>query len=158
MMTTTTSPVTVVCSGASLITKMDMLAPTSVGQITLDQQDVVLPPQFILRDTVRGFVGLMHVPQKQTQSQMPSEAYANYSMGPPLLSFSFRFQPPTDSYVMCLVSGMVFVFCFQVPKWLPCTPMGPQPLGFVTLQPFRVHPWQTFVAPGDGQWTMAVVH
>ena len=62
-MTTTTSPVTVVCSGAMLITVMVILAPTSVGQTALGQHDVVLPPQLILRDTLSDSAGLAIMPQ-----------------------------------------------------------------------------------------------
>ena len=55
--TTTTPPLTVVGSEAMLITIMNMLAPTSVGKTTLGQHNVVLLPQLILRDTMRGSVG-----------------------------------------------------------------------------------------------------
>ena len=30
--------------------------------------------------------------------------------------------------------------------------MGAEPLGFATLQPFGVYPWQANVLPGDGSW------
>ena len=45
------------------------------------------------------------------------------------MSFSFRTELPNDSYIMCLVSVMVFAFWFQVAMWLPCLSMGAQPLG-----------------------------
>ena len=61
----TTPPVTVVCSLSVLITLTVMLALTSGGQITLGQQDLVLPPQLTLRDTMRGFAGLTDMPQPQ---------------------------------------------------------------------------------------------
>ena len=39
---------------------------------------------------MRGSVGLFTVLQQQKpQSQMPSQAYANYAMGPPQVSFLF---------------------------------------------------------------------
>ena len=69
---TTNLPVTVDCTGASLITVMVKLASTTMGQITFDQHDVVLPPQCILRDIFRGSAGLTNMPQQQPQSQMPS--------------------------------------------------------------------------------------
>ena len=48
-----------------------MLAPTSVGQTTAGQHDVILPPKLILRDTIRGSVGQTTVPQQQEhQSQI----------------------------------------------------------------------------------------
>ena len=49
--------------------------------------DVVLPPPLILRDTIRGVVGLATVPQQQPQSQMPSQTYANYAMVTHQVSF-----------------------------------------------------------------------
>ena len=89
-MTTTTQPVTVVCFGASLIAIMVTPAPTSVGQMTLGQQNVVLGAQLILRDSVRGSADLTHLLQQpHTQSQISFQAYANYAMGPLQLSFSY---------------------------------------------------------------------
>ena len=49
---------------------------------------------------------------------------------------------------------MMFAFCFQVPIWLPSSTIGAKSQGFVTLQPFRVYPWQAYVHPGDGLWPM----
>ena len=121
----TTPPVTIMSSRAMPITRMIMLAPTSLGQATLGQHDVVLLSQVILRDTVTGSAALTIVQhQQQPQSQMPSQAYAIYAMGPPQVSFSFRVESPTDS--LCHVSWSVIVFavCFQVPMWLPGPPMG----------------------------------
>ena len=56
--TTTTPPVTVVYCGASLITSKVMPAPTSVGQMTLAQQGVVLLSKLIPRDTMRHSLAL----------------------------------------------------------------------------------------------------
>ena len=126
--TATIPPVIVVCSGASLITMTVIMAPTSVGQTTSDQHDVVLPPQWILREAVRGSVSLTTMPEhQQPQSQMPSQAFVNYTMGPLLVSFSFRGNPPTNSLCHMLVSVMVFAFCCQIPILLPCSPKGVQP-------------------------------
>ena len=61
--TTTTTPVTVVCSGASPITMTISMASTVVGLPISGQQDVVLLPQLIWRDTMRGFVGLSNMMQ-----------------------------------------------------------------------------------------------
>ena len=56
-----------------------MMVPTSVGH----QYNVVLPPQLILRDTERGSFGLTTRQQQlQPESQMSSQVYANYAMGP----------------------------------------------------------------------------
>ena len=86
----TTPPVTVLCSGASPLTMTVVMAPFSVGVTTLSQQDVVMLPQFILRDTFRVSVGLTTVLEQQPQSQMPSGAYTNYAMGPSQVSFLFQ--------------------------------------------------------------------
>ena len=48
MTTTTTPPVTAVCSRALFITMAVTLALISVGKITLGQLDVVLAPQMIM--------------------------------------------------------------------------------------------------------------
>ena len=65
--TTTTPPVTVVFSRASPITITVTMALTSMGLATSGQHDVVLPPQLILRDALRGSVGLVTVlMQKQS--------------------------------------------------------------------------------------------
>ena len=115
--TTTTQPVTVVCSGSLLITTTVTLAPTSVGLTTSDEHDVVLLPKLIPRDPVRGSVGLITLPQQpQPKSQMPSQAYATYAVGPLQVCFSFRFEPPSSFFYYMLVYVMVFAFCFQVPK------------------------------------------
>ena len=58
--TLTTPPVTVhVIQGISH--HYVMMAPTSVGLATSSQCDVGLPPQLILRDTLRGSVDLITV-------------------------------------------------------------------------------------------------
>ena len=88
--------------------------------------------------------------QQQPQSEMPSQAYAKYAMGSLCVIFSFRVEHPKNSLCDVLVSVMVFAFCFQVPMWLPCSPVMAQPSGFATLQPFRVYPWQAYVPPDDG--------
>ena len=50
--TITVLPVTVLCFGTSSITTTVMMAPATVGPpAALGQQDVVLPPLLILRDT-----------------------------------------------------------------------------------------------------------
>ena len=60
---------------------------------------------------MNGSAGLINVPQQQQpQFQMHSQVYANYAMGPLQVSFSYRVEPSTNSYVMCLVSLMVFGF------------------------------------------------
>ena len=36
--------------------------------------------------------------------------------------------------------------------------MGAQPSWFAPLQPFGVYPWQGYVHPGDGHWSMLGIH
>ena len=80
---TTTTPATVVCSGESTTTITVTVVPTPVRLTTASgQHDVVLLSPLILRDAVRGVVSLATVPQQEPQSQMPSQAYASYAMGP----------------------------------------------------------------------------
>ena len=38
------------------------------------------------------------------------------------------------------------------------SPMGDQPLGFASLQPFGVYTWQDYVQPGDGHWSTPGMH
>ena len=86
-----------------------MLVLISVGQTTSAQHYVVLPSQLIPRDTVRDSVGLTNMPQQQSQSQMPSQAYANYAMGPLQASFSFRVESPTNSSIV-----VCYDYCFML--------------------------------------------
>ena len=89
--TTTTPPVIVVCSRALTTPSTFMMAVTTVGlSATQDQQDVVLPPPLILRDTIRGVVNLITVPQQHTQSKIFSQAYASYAMIPSQVSFLLK--------------------------------------------------------------------
>ena len=121
------------------------------------QHDVVLPPPLILRHTIRGDIGLAFVPQKHPQFQMPSQAYANYAMSPAQVScFFFNVECPTDFLILVYVT--VLTFCFPVPLWLPCAPMGTQPLGFVPLQSCGAYPWQAYMSPGTGLWSIPRVH
>ena len=74
-----------------------MLASTSVGQ-TVGLHDVVLLPQLILGDTMRGSAGIPTMSQQQQPKiWMPSQSYANYAMGPQQVCFSFRFEPLANS-------------------------------------------------------------
>ena len=65
---TTTSPVTVVCSGALSFTMTVTIIPSLMRlPVTFDQHDVVVSLMLMLRDT-RGVVGLTNVPQQQPES------------------------------------------------------------------------------------------
>ena len=41
---------------------------------------------------------------------------------------------------------------------MPYSPMGAQPLGFASWQPFGVYPWQAYVHPGDGHRSTPGMH
>ena len=81
------------------------------------------------------------VQQQKPQSQMPSQAYANYAIDPSRVFFflSWAFNWFLVSYIGAC---NVFSFCFQVAMWLPCSPMGAVPLGLATMEPFGIYPWQ----------------
>ena len=129
-----------------------MLAPPSVGQITLGQHEVALLPQLILKDTTRGLSGLTTMSlQQQPQSRMPFQAYAHYAMGPPQSSFSFRCESSNNFLCHVLVSHAVWIL-------LSASHVGAQPLGFATPQLVGVYPWQTYVSPCNGLWYMPGVH
>ena len=62
--TTTTPPVTVVCSGTLSVIMTVTMGPTLMGlTVTLGQHEVVLPPLLKLRG-MRGVVGLITVLQQ----------------------------------------------------------------------------------------------
>ena len=53
-------------------------------------------------------------------------------------------------------SGVCFLLSDA--SWMPYSPMGAQWLGFASLQPFGVYPWQAYVQPGDGHRSMPGIH
>ena len=59
---------------AMALISMEIAVPSS-------QYDVVLPPPLILTHTMTGVFGLATVPQWQPKCQMPSQLYANFTMG-----------------------------------------------------------------------------
>ena len=103
-------------------------------------------------------IGLASVPQQQPPSSMPLQAYVNYAMGSPQVGFFFRVEPPTVLCITCLVPVLVSAFNFQVQYWMPYSPLGAQPLGFASLQPFGAYLWQAYVQPGDGHWSKPGMH
>ena len=62
----------------------------------------------------------------------------------------FLFLSWASHHFICLVSFLVYAFCFQVLCWMPYSPLGSLPLGFAPLQPFGAYLWQAYVQPGDG--------
>ena len=86
MATATTSPVTVVSSGLSLVSLVTV-APSVMGlPVTVDQCGVVQLPPLMLRGS-GVVIGPASVPQQQPPSSMPLLAYANYAMGSPQVGF-----------------------------------------------------------------------
>ena len=122
--------------------------------VTSGQHAIVLPPLLTPRNS-GGVVDHATVPHQQPQSQMPLQAYA---MGPPQADFSFRVECPTVLFFICLVSVLVYAFCFQVPCWMPYSPMGAKMLGFAPLQPFGAYPWKAYVQPFDGHQPTPGMH
>ena len=137
---TTTTPVTVVSSGLSSLTLVTVSPSLRMLPATLGQSNVVQLPLLTPRCT-GGVIGLATVSQQQPSSLMPLQAYANYAMGSPQLGFFFRVECPTVLYIICLVSVLMSAFYFQVPSWMPYSPMRAQLSGFAPLQPFGAYPW-----------------
>ena len=157
MAMTSTPPVMVVSSGLSSVLSVTM-APCLMGlPATLGQHEVVQPPPLMPRGS-GGVVGHASMPQQQPPSLMPLLAYANYALGSPQVGFFFRVEPPTILYIICFVFILVSALYFQVPSWMPYSPVGAQPLGFAPLQPFGVYPWQSYVQPGDGHQSTPGMH
>ena len=84
---TTTSPVTAV-SNTAMTTTTARIAPLEQSA-TSGHHDVILPAPLIMWNTSRGDVHLTTAPQKQSQSQMSSQASFNYAMDPPQMSLLF---------------------------------------------------------------------
>ena len=124
---TATTPVTVVCPGASSIT---MTVTVDKGQ----NEGFCWPPHSTL-------AAIISVPDAFL-------GYANYAMGPHQLSFLFQISVLTNFIMLVLLT--VFAFYFQVPMWLLCSAMGAQLLGFAPLQSLSIYHWQTYVPPQDG--------
>ena len=93
----TTMTVTLVPTAVDLLAWGQHNMHTTEGLTALGQHDVALLPQLILRDTVRGSLGIATVlQQQQPQSWMPSQAYASLSLVFFRWVFSFRLEPPTN--------------------------------------------------------------
>ena len=110
MAMTTTPLVTVLCSSMSSLLSTVTMTPSLMRLPgTSGQHDVVLPP--LLTPQHSGDVGLTTVPQQQPPSPMPLQAYANYTMDPPGVGFSFRVEPPTILYfyMFDVWSGVCFL-------------------------------------------------
>ena len=153
----TTPPVNVVSSGVSSVSSVTMATSLMGLPTMLGQHDVVLPPPLTPRGSA-GVLGHASVPQQQSPSSMPHQACANYAMSSPQVGVFFRLEPSTVLYITCLVSVLVSAFYFQVPCWMPYSPLGSQPLGFAPLQPLGVYPWQAYVQPGNGHQPTACMH
>ena len=71
----------------------------------------------------------------------------------------FLFQSwASHHFLYYMFVSILVCFYFQVPSWIPYSPMGAQPLGFAPLQPFGVYPWQAYVQPCDGHGSTLGMH
>ena len=98
--TATATTLPVLCAAVSLSLTTTVTLPPSLMElpVTSGQHHVVLLP-LLMPWYIGVVVGLATIPQQQPQSQMPPQAYANYAMGPPQLSFSFRANLPFDLFI-----------------------------------------------------------
>ena len=99
---TTIPLMAVVYSRAMPITTLVMFAPISMCQTALGQLNVVLPPQLIPGDTVRGSATLTTMPQQQQpQFWMTPQTYASYAMDPLQVSSPSELSLLLVPYVLC---------------------------------------------------------
>ena len=91
----------------------------------------------------REDVGLATVPQQLPQSQMPFQAYANYAMGPPQLSFSFIVEPSID---LSMYIGVCYDVCFLISGFTVDAIFiyGASTTGLASQQPFEAYQWQAY--------------
>ena len=134
----TSTAMTVVSSGMSSLSLVTMAASLMGLYTMLGQHDVIqLPP---LTPRCSGDVlGHGSVPQQQSPSLMPLQAYANYAIGSPQVGFFFRVEPSTVLCMFGVCSGVCFLLSGALLDVI-FTP-GAQPLGFAPLQPLGVYPW-----------------
>ena len=91
------------------------MTSTMMDLAVLHQHYVVLLPQLIPSCIMRGSVGLTTVPQQQQpQSQMPSQVYINYAMGPSQVNFLLQVSVPRIYNVIywCLLVCLLSAFRF----------------------------------------------
>ena len=106
--TTTTPLVIVSCSGALLITMPVIMALTSVGQTLSGQHDVVLLAHHYVIATTASVLDAFSGKCQLCHGSSACE---------------FSLSQLSLPLIYTLVSVTVFTFCFQVPMWLPCSPM-----------------------------------
>ena len=135
---TTTPPITVVSSGLSSVSSVSV-APSLTG---FPVSHGVVPPPPLMPRSSGGVFGSVSMLQQQIPSSMPPLAYANYAMGSPQVGFFFfsELSLPTICILYMLVSVLVSAFYFRCQNCMPYSPMGAQPLGFASWQPFGVYP------------------
>ena len=158
MAMTSTPPVIAVCSHTSSLLSTVTMAPSLMGlPTTSGQHDVVLSPPLTPRHS-GGVIGLTTVPQQQTSSQIPLQAYANYAMGPLWTAFSFRVESPTILYFYMF--GVCSGVCFMLSGAMldAVYTYEAQLFGFSLLQSFGAYPWQAYVQPGDGHQPTSGMH
>ena len=126
MATTTTAPQMIVCSGSSISTAVIM--PPFGPQ----QQLQICKMWFCCHCSYQEKlnVAIATVTQQLPQPQMPFQAS------------EFLFQNwASHQFVYMLVSVIVYASCFQVPMWMPFSPVKAQPLGFEPMQPLCASWW-----------------
>ena len=69
-------------------------------------------------------------------------------------SFFLRVEPPTILYIICLVSVLVSAFYFQVPCWMPYSPLGGSTIGVCII----ATPWNLPVKGICATWWWSLAH
>ena len=126
--TTTTLPVTVVCSIASPIAMTVTMDPTSVGLPIMGQHDLVLHHSWSWE--IQWGV-LLASPLWHSNNNLSSTCQLCHRSS----TGKFLFQSWVSHQFICYM--LVSVFCFQVPIWLPNSPMGFNHWGMHHYNPFE---------------------
>ena len=156
--TTLTPPVTDVCPGAMLIA--DCYTDFHFcGSNNIRSETVVLPGQLIPKDMVRISVSLTSMlQQQQLQSQMPSQAYANYAKGLTLVNFQFQCSA-SHWFIVSYVGD-----CYCVSFLLSGSHVdsmfisGDSTLAVCNITTLLSRPWQAYLPLCGGPWPMPGIH
>ena len=150
--TTTTTPVMVVCSREethhyNCYNDPDLCGLSSIWSVGCASGTTVDPDGHNDR-----FCCPLHCATAATTSaQMLSKAYANHTMGPPQVSFLFQScEPPTDE--LCMYVGACYGVCFLLSGShmdAMLTNEGSN-FKFAMPQPYEVYPYQAYVPPAGG--------
>ena len=132
---------------------MVMLAPTSVGQTTFGQHDVVLPPQLIVRDRMRVLLA-SYLCQSNNNLSPRWQLFYGFSTG------EFYVSGLSLSLIPCLICWCLLWYLLSAFSSLVATTFTNRHLtvGFEMEQCYGVNLWQAHVTSGDGLWLMPGVH